>query len=350
MEHPTIASAETHTMGNSLFEYIRIKVHPEIQERDWNHIVVRGYHVRTEGTCLFAIEKKDKPFNWQRPTITNISEGTLQINCFPGEDYVQHYAAIIATYLALHNKNYDAVRYLLPTTAECMEPLITSNLRGMGPIDIAIIGYVDRLNSYTGAGSWEGGGDNELFAWQTMTTDKGIKVGFLGCRICFWGDIGGNVIRALQQMNQVKCVIYIGKLGSLRPGHAPNQLLASGSSSFLRGELVEWQNPLETVLHSNATTGVHYSLPSVLEESRAWLEEAKLKADWVDPEIGYMAKTSLEGSTQFGYLHIVSDNLMEKYQYDLSNERLDSVLSDRENLFKKIETILAEFFLQWGHV
>lgn len=58
-------------------------------------------------------------------------------------------------------------------------------------------------------------------------------------------------------------------------------------------------------------------------------------------------KSILEGGTRFGYLHIVSDNLAEKYEYDLSNERARQVLDDRERLLNEIEVILGMFFDSW---
>ena len=72
-----------------------------------------------------------------------------------------------------------------------------------------------------------------------------------GCRICYWGDIGGNLVRELHRINGAKCIFYIGKLGSLRPEYIPNQTLAIGGQSFVssRNEIVTWNNPLEPYLH-----------------------------------------------------------------------------------------------------
>ena len=70
------------------------------------------------------------------------------------------------------------------------------------------------------------------------------------------------------------------------------------------------------------------------------------KYDWVDPEIGHMAKTSVEGGTQFRYLHIISDNLARKYLYDLSDERSTGVIH-RRRLIEEVQDGLALFFEQW---
>ena len=131
------------------------------------------------------IEKIDKPFTWQRPTTSALDSKTLQLNVVPGADYVQHYAAIIAIYLSLQGRDPNVVQYMLPSTPECFSPLIHSNLAKMGKVDIANLGYVYGLNRWTADGEWEDDNVNPLFSWKKMLSKQ-------GCRICYWGDIGGN--------------------------------------------------------------------------------------------------------------------------------------------------------------
>ena len=211
-----------------------------------------------------------------------------------------------------------------------------------------VVGYVHGLDRFT-SGSWQGGGDDDIFAWQKLQGPSGCKIAFLGCRVSFWGDIAGNVIRTLQTVNQVKCVVYVGKLGSLRAEHTPNQLLATGNSSFLAGNAIAWRNCLEPFVRQapGVVYGTHYTLASVLDETHAWFEQNK-KFDWVDPEIGHMAKASIDGGTEFGYLHIISDNLARKYTQDLSNERLLGVIQGRRRLVGQIQDVLDRFFSHWS--
>ena len=82
--------------------------------------------------------------------------------------------------------------------------------------------------------------------------------------------------------------------------------------------------------------GIHCTLGSVLDETKDWLFAVEKRFDFVDPEIGHMAIAALEGGTEFGNLHIISDNLARKYIHDLSNERLRDVLKDRKILVSKI--------------
>lgn len=219
----------------------------------------------------------------------------------------------------------------------------------MGAVDIVVVGWVHGLDRWT-SGPWEGSSSDKLFSWKKNTSQKGHLVAFLGCRVSFWGDLAGNMIRALQQLNGARCVLYVGKLGSLRAEHVPNHWLATGCQSVVRNELVTWTNPLESQLeHSpSVAQGVHWTLGSVLDETKDWLLATEKQYDFVDPEIGHMAKASLEGGTEFGYLHIISDNLARKYIHDLSNERLTDVLGGRKRLVSEIQDTLVCFFDQWS--
>ncbi|KAL8748897.1 MAG: hypothetical protein Q9199_008005 [Rusavskia elegans] len=326
-------------MGPSLPAYLRLKVHPSIKNTHWSRILVNGSHRRDPSSVtISSIEKRDKPFNWQRPTVScDGSKGELRLHCFPGLDYVYHYAAITATYLSLEGREEDAVRYTLPTQQECLKPLLESNLASMGAVDIVVVGYVQALERWT-KGAWEGD-HNDLFSWRKSLTRRGHRLAFLGCRSSFWGDIAGNMVRALQSLNGVKCVLYIGKLGSLRADHVPNRLLATGSKSVVRdGEVVEWVNPLAGLLGRRRRWG---------EGGVLWWMGGIERFDFVDPEIGHMAQASVEGGTEFGYLHIISDNLARKYAFDLSNERLRDVVGDRKRLVGQIEEVLSGFFDEW---
>ena len=353
---PTIASIHTHTMGTSLTEYLKMKVHPLIQQRSWDKILVIGDHQRDSSKVVIASnEKRDKPFNWMRPTVSSMvidpPGGTLYLHVFPGRDYVEHYAAIIGTYLALQNQDSSpVVKFEYPSQETCLNAFSTSNLANLGAVDIVVLGYVEGLqSSWSQRANWEDESDANLFSWKTAITAQGHRVALLGCRICFWGDIGGNLVRTLRSLNGAKCVLYVGKLGSLRPEHVPNRTLASGNQSFVHGELVTWRNPLGPYLQHAASVviGVHTCLASVLYETHDWLLSNQSRVDFVDPEIGQMAKASLDVGCQFGYLHIVSDNLARKFDRDLSNERLADVRRDRDQLRVEIQAVLEAFFDGW---
>ncbi|KAF2109587.1 hypothetical protein BDV96DRAFT_604486 [Lophiotrema nucula] len=223
---------------------------------------------------MSSIEKSDKPFNWQRPTTSYPGQNVLELQCFHCLDYVEHYAAIVATYLALQQRS----------PAICMEPLVESNLKNVGVIDIAVLGYVGGLSRFT-SGAWQEEDNKEKFAYQTLTMPNGCKVAFIG--------------------------------------------------PFLLLVVVAW------------STGRQYPGRTPPRNAKTWLEDKKGSFDWVDPEIGHMAQASLEGHTSFGHLHLVSDNIAHKYPHDLSNELLRQVLQSRKRLVGEIEDLLDEFFLSW---
>lgn len=219
----------------------------------------------------------------------------------------------------------------------------------MGPVDIVIVGYVHGPGRWV-QGPWESSSSNRLFSWKKITSQRGCRIAFLGCRVSFWGDIAGNMVRALQSLNGARCVLYVGKLGSLRAEHIPNRWLATGNQSVLHDELVTWTNPLESQVQqtSRVAKGIHCTVASVLDETKDWLLATEKQYDFVDPEIGHMAKASVEGGTEFGYLHIISDNLARKYIHDLSNERRADVLQARKLLVSEIQDILGRFFDRWS--
>ncbi|KAK6591810.1 hypothetical protein H4I96_12087 [Botrytis cinerea] len=334
-------------MGSSLLRYLKMKIHSDIYNREWASITIKGSHLRSTPGRISTNEKTGKLFNWQRPTTVFGSRQDIELHCFPGREYAYHYASIVATYLSLQGRDPSVVSYIEPSPEDCIVPILTSNLQKLGPVDVVVLGYVHGLTGLTGPGHWEyGDAHNELFAWKTQRMPNGANVAFLGCRVSFWGDIAGNLVRALQQLCQVKYVLYIGKLGSLKSEHIPNSVLATGNTTSVNGANVEWHNPLADILNEDPCViqGRHKTLPSVLDETKKWLADHIGEFDWVDPEIGHMALASIAGGTEFGYLHIVSDNLAKKFCYDLSNERLHQVLDDRKAIVTKIESRLETFF------
>ena len=60
----------------------------------------------------------------------------------------------------------------------------------------------------------------------------------------------------------------------------------------------------------------------------------------VDPEIGSMALVAQRENVAFGYLHLVSNNLVKKYPSDLGNERLGKSPEERKNAYRELVKIL----------
>lgn len=320
----------THTMESNLYKYLEIKMHHYIRDKDFNNIVVIGDYDRN--AIISKYEKKGKMFNWQRPT-AEIEQDTLFIKCPSGRDYVVHYGSLISTYLAINNRNFDNVFCKIPTKEECDKLINESNLKEIKPNETAIIGYglealVDNIN-------WRGEGS-------FLSVDEKIsnkKVTFIGCKHSIWGDISGRVIKFLVDHLGVKKVIYIGKLGVMNKGVVPNKYLATGNSSYVEGKLIEWNNLFERLSDEILKKGLHYTSPSLILETKDWLRENN-NFDFVDPEIGHMAKASIESGIEFSYLHIISNNLSRVESENLSNERLKSIVDKRKQLLFKIRELL----------
>ncbi|PTB67798.1 hypothetical protein BBK36DRAFT_1167102 [Trichoderma citrinoviride] len=334
-------------MGASLPRYLEIKVHHKVLERAYQSIKVIGAYRRRNPSIEFHGEKADKPFNWQRPTAREDGDRLL-IECFPGSDHVQHYAEIIATYLRILQSqgiiltDPSAVSFERLSCADTQRALMGTNLtRFPQGVDTVVLGLVHRLENLTGPVDWTG---DDCFAW-TERQFNSRRVAFLGFRPSFWGDISGEIVHFLACHHGVRQVLYFGKLGSVKQGVKPNTWLATGGVSHVRGQVVEWENALgkavAEVAASYTITGQHVTLGSVLFETKEWLAGLPEAIDFVDPEVGMMAQAAVERGIRFGYLHIISDNVAEKYDEDLSNERKQSVVERRAKLYQLVQDVLG---------
>lgn len=333
-----ILDSQDHTMGGSLFDYLEMKIHPLLKEKEYKNIWVIGDADRSGG--ISSYEKNDKLFNWQRPT-AEIRGDDLYIKAFPGREYVKHYAALIATYFALQDKEWKHVRYILPDETTAWEAILSSNLKEVPEGDVAIIGYgLEQLIGEEGT-SWEGAG---AFSWiKKKVGDKTIL--FIGGRHSYWGDIGGRIVSLLAQKG-FKQVIYVGKVGGMSFEAIPNQTLATGNSSFVDGEIIHWENRFDFAKGDpDLIFGEHYTIPSVINETKEWLNHNG-KYAFVDNEIGFMAKAALSESIGFSYLHIISDNLHGGYEEDLSNERSIEAKQHRLQLLEKAKALIEKSLMQ----
>jgi hypothetical protein len=355
------ADSQLHSMRDKLIPYVVPKIHSYIQTNTFSSIHVVGEHLRSHPALITSNEKADKPFNWQRPTASIIKhpEGdVLQLKVLPGRAYVEHYAALIATYFAskaFTGSSMPSVYYQLPPSDAAVSLFANSNLRHLGPVDIAIIGYVDSLHNATGPGEWEtatetlNGEEPPLFAWKKRVLPDKSVVAFVGCTACYWGDIGGQLIRSLSELSGVREAIYIGKLGTLDERYLPNSILATGSSSiFMDGGVVEWDSILKRAVQgsSRVKNGVHLTVPTTMYETKEWAREWKTKGDWVDPEIGNMARISKENGIGFGFLHVVTDNLSREGLEGLVNERKSTIVAARKELLHEAENVLERYFAE----
>ncbi len=325
--------ADGHTMGHdSLLRYLQIKVHHFIQGQDWDSIrVVSGYD---RAAVVSRYEKTGKLFNIERPTAT-VHGRDLVIKAFPGADYVQHYALIIATYLAMTGRSADAVTYQPPGEEECRAAVEGLSLELDG--DLVIVGWGLQYLAPEG-GVWTRGPG---YAWQRAEV-AGRRVIYLGFLHSIWGDVAGRVVARLAELG-AHDVVYVGKVGALDPAIEPNTWLATGNESLVSGALVTWDDFFgDFAAHQvDVQAGLHVTSASILLENRDWLAKHAEYA-FVDPEIGPMGAAARQAGIRFGYLHVISNNLARYYPADLSNERHGEVLRRRAVLVDRIRSIIAD--------
>ena len=192
-----------------------------------------------------------------------------------------------------------------------------------------------------------------MFKWQKSAVRSDHHhlppVAFLGCEVSLWGDVSGQLVRALNEINGVKCCFYIAKAGSLRSEDIPNTSIVTGTQSLLHGEQLTWRSPKSHFLPHYVHIGSHITVPSPLVETEEWLaQQLAAGIDWVDCETGHMAKSANEHLMGFTYLHVISDNVARHYDYNLSNEDEAEVASAREKLFDKLWLILQVVLGRYG--
>lgn len=321
-----------HSMKSMLLRYLEIKMHPLIDDACYDKITVIGRHDR-KSTIISSKEKPGKKYNWQRPTACTAG-GRLTICCFPGRDYVRHYASMIGTYLALTERNPGIVEYTYPNEEDAWSAIQVINLSAIKPKNLVIIGYA--LDGIFGDASWT----EDDSSWQGQYSINNQTVTLLLVKHSFWGDIAGYLMRRLAETGFQR-VLFIGKLGSLQSSHRPNECLATGTSSLVEGELVHWRSLFGPSLPDIVKTGTHICVPSVMYETISWVSVATRGFDFVDPEIGHMAREANRAGIGFSYLHLVSDNVVQPHAENLSNERDSGIIAKREIMKQKIANIIA---------
>lgn len=327
-----------HAMEEALDRYVFFKIHHLLRENAdmYTRIKVIGNYDRS--IHVSKDEKQDKPFNYKRPTLYADSD-TLYLCCFPAIDYVYHYAKLVATYVKSKDLNIE-VSYMLPSQHSIDKAYNNTNLSEVPEADVIIFGNVDKLDIFDDK-SFEGTGS---FKWkQGLIGDT--KVTLLGCEFSVWGSGGYDLVTKLKEYSKCKTFIYVGKLGSLSHNVLPNSKLASGGKSFVNGKKIEWDSIFDESSSSKIQIGTHVTCASVLDETKDMLQTYIDTGDFIDPEIGNMAKACNENGIRFSYLHIISDNVVKhNIEENLSNERKEVILEKRKSLFSEISSIINQTF------
>jgi len=318
--------------ADRLLTYLEIKVHHLIQDRVWGEIRIVGGYDRSR--VISDLEKDDKAFNWQRPT-ASVEGDCLTLHCYPGRDYVLHYGLIVATYLSMRGHIACRVTVEEPAEMVCAEA-VDALLLDAADVELVIVGW--GLDAFTSLDGWVKG--NGFSRKRDMLA--GQPVLYLGYLHSIWGDVAGRVVTRLAELG-AKRVLYVGKVGSLEPEVEPNEFLATGNSSILEGDTVSWTDFFGSDLQNSdgVIHGLHISSPSILLEDKDWLA-GLTHGMFVDPEIGWMGLAAEQAGIEYGYLHVISNNLARERDEDLSNERLSSTVQRRRVLRERIRKSVEE--------
>ena len=378
-------------------------IEKEIRSGKWKeiHIIVEGScNWRSDDKIVSKKEKPGKLGDWMRPTLTykklcNSTALELKLHVFPGHDYVYHYACVVKNYIHLfvinqiiRHKPIITVKYVMPTEEDCARAIRECGFReavedeSLAVKDaICVIGIVDRLTesanydcrlesevnnfltslpkeSSSESIKWT---DRTFFSWCEGKVQR-KNVVLICIKFSIWSDIGGRVVKQLGQLG-CKKVLYIGKVGGLHEDMVPNTTFVTGTNSFVRDSHslnvilreMKWRNTVSHALnrqinnYEQLRNTVHYNSPSILLEDKAWMSKLKTNTTnkemaqvvgIVDPEIGSMAMAAQSANVEFGYLHLVSNNLEKVYESDLGNERSGESPEQRKNAYREMLRIL----------
>lgn len=279
---------------------------------------------------------------------------TLWVNCLPCKSSIQHTASVIATFLRLEGRDPNIVEIDELDDDSLLKIFRESSLANIEQTDLVIIGQVHQLAGLQPGRWWEeaDNSQDELFRWHTFLSAKGKKITLLGCREGLWGESTATVAQVLREKAAASCIIYIGKVGALRAKYTPNEWIATGKEATVAEQVISWDGLFQDTSKAWASVaaGTQFTVASPLCETTSWFHEHMGRYDWVDCETGHLAKAAKELGMQFGYLHLVSDNLEGAYDEDLSNEDGSVlILKKRDALYRDIESIIKEFLASWDH-
>ncbi|PIR59673.1 MAG: hypothetical protein COU68_04310 [Candidatus Pacebacteria bacterium CG10_big_fil_rev_8_21_14_0_10_45_6] len=334
----SIDSLADHTMKWSLLKYAEIKLHHYFFEKEFDEVVVKGCYNRN--SCISKYEKTGKIINEHRPT-AKMSGRQLTLECFPGTEYIRHFAAVVSTYIRLSDWFKDKkirVVYALPSEAEMFEAV-----RGLNILDIPLHNTV-----ITGWGLfdifpevlWQ---EHGTLVWSEVRIGR-EDVTVLGFKNTFWGDILGRICKLMIEEGGVKTIIYTAKAGGINPSLVPNVSIVTGDTSLIEGEVVRWKNLFNDVTYEHISKATHINSPSAIFESNEWFQLLG-NFDIVESEIGHCARMATRLGSTFSYVHFISNTLTTDFRENLSNERDAVIISKREKLKRILRSIISEAIL-----
>ena len=237
----------------------------------------------------------------------------------PGRDYLRHFAGLVGHVVARRSR--EPVRAMHHPIAARELPRWTELDAGLlGGARTVVLGRVEPVEAALAGCRIVQRRATSYFTATTVEAPAG-RVTLLGVRFSYWGCIGGRIAARCCELG-VGEVLYVGKLGTLgAPAECYSRLFVPSSYAVLDGTTVRAMcgGPPNGVLTALPTldSGLHVSVPTVLEEDLAQRELAELLgAATLDNELAQMAlavdrhnRSTDAPDVRFSAVHYATDYL-----------------------------------------
>ncbi|WP_131766601.1 hypothetical protein [Candidatus Protofrankia californiensis] len=350
MNRVPMARPSDHTMAEDLDPYVDQRVSTELIRG----AVVRRVPIEVHGVypahfnlvatalgrrvqqSLGSNQQPDKILNGVRPELFKAhdpyGQELLCIAVPPGHDYVTHYASLVAHAMSRYTRptgqllrvwHYPDAEHAIAEWTGLNESLVNG-------AETVVLGKIELLSDILGSVGYHRieHQATPYYDASTFSRPRGRRVTLLGVRFSYWGSIGGRLARQCCNLG-AREIIYVGKLGTLdEPKDIYNRLFVPSRYGLLSGIRVRQvsDGPPNLLLDRVPAldSGLHVSVPTVLEEDHAQREVARLLgARTMDNELAQMALAVHEwnidtgGSVSFSGLHYATDYLRCREETDV---------------------------------
>lgn len=313
-----------------------------------------------------------KRFNTVRPHFYSATDASGQpvilVGVGAGEDYLMHYATMIRhtvlTTSAMVSDNFLTV-YRYPEAETDIAYWTGLDDHFVQPGDRVVIGYVEECQSRLDSAPPVDSTENDFYGSNVYHDRSGRRVTFLGVKYSFWGSISYFLAERLCELGCSE-IVYCGKLGALTgDDDLYRRIFVPTKFAKLRHDQVEYvvePVPPNGVVDAGlaAGTGMHISIPTVLEENynqRATAE--RLHAQSIDNEISQIAQAvSLHNQAHpasspvgFAAVHFATDYIRSEDErntetsHDLSTTRSREAKAGRSRMLETIVRDVLEPYL-----
>jgi len=376
-----------HTMFRALDRYAEEKLPARAIERtllDDGAIEVHGIypeHFASQAATLglavlaeidFDRKPKSKRYNRVRPRFFEARRGDRKVVAaavIPGADYFFHYATLIRHYVHGLTEDPEAVISLAryPIAERRLANWTGLDARFVRPGDRVLLGYVEAI-----AALLEEQGatridfqENDYYGSDRFRLRDGSVLNLLGVKYSYWGSISGTLVESLCHRGAAE-ILYVAKLGTLSsPDHIYSRIFVPGRFYLLHRDVVirEVRSPRNAVLaqRSGLSTGVHVSIPTVLEEDYRMRRTAtRCAAQSIDNEISQMAEAvavhnAIErADVAFSAIHMATDYIRDVHEralptrFDLGNDKTAGARSNKQEMIHRIANEVLFPYLDVG--